>query len=157
MTPATRLYARYIELRHADGDMYPPDRDQFESFLNDPWGCTEYWGFYAGDELLAIAVVDAMLDGLSAIYTFYEPEAEARSLGRFAILWQIEHCRGARPALCLPRLLDSQLSQNGLQGGLPAPGTDDQSPVATRHRRPYREFLSGSPVLPVAGSRRRAT
>jgi arginyl-tRNA--protein-N-Asp/Glu arginylyltransferase len=87
------LYARYIELRHADGDMYPPDRDQFESFLNDPWGCTEYWGFYAGDELLAIAVVDAMLDGLSAIYTFYEPEAEARSLGRFAILWQIEHCR----------------------------------------------------------------
>ena len=34
------LYDAYIRQRHADGDMYPPDRDQFESFLNNPWGCS---------------------------------------------------------------------------------------------------------------------
>lgn len=87
------LYQRYIEQRHADGDMYPPDRAQFESFLNNPWGCTEYHAFYAGERLLAVAVVDEMLDGLSAIYTFYDPDEGRRALGRFAILWQIERCR----------------------------------------------------------------
>lgn len=87
------LYDRYIRARHADGDMYPPDRDQFDSFLNDPWGCTEYVEFRSAGQLVALAVVDMMLDGVSAIYTFYDPAEEARSLGRYAILWQIEYCR----------------------------------------------------------------
>lgn len=88
------LYARYIDARHADGDMYPPDRDQYESFLNNPWGCTRYFALRdASGATIGIAVVDEMLDGLSAIYTFYDPEEESRSLGRFAILWQIERCR----------------------------------------------------------------
>jgi arginyl-tRNA--protein-N-Asp/Glu arginylyltransferase len=34
-----------------------------------------------------------MLDGLSAIYTFSDPAAEPRSLGRYAVLWQIQHTR----------------------------------------------------------------
>lgn len=87
------LYERYIRERHSDGDMYPPDRDQFESFLNDPWGCTEYVQFRKDGRLVAVAVVDVMIDGLSAIYTFYDPAEDARSLGRFAILWQVERCR----------------------------------------------------------------
>lgn len=87
------LYDRYIRARHADGDMYPPDRDQFESFLNAPWGCTKYFEFRKEDQLLAVSVVDVMLDGFSAIYTFYEPDCEERALGKYAILWQIEHCR----------------------------------------------------------------
>ena len=87
------LYDRYIRARHADGDMYPPDRDQFESFLNEPWGCTEYLQVRAGERLVAVAVVDVMLDGLSAIYTFYDPAEEARSLGAYAILWQIGRCQ----------------------------------------------------------------
>jgi leucyl-tRNA---protein transferase len=87
------LYYRYIEQRHADGDMYPPDREQYHSFLNDAWDCTRYYRFFAGDTLLGIAVVDVLTDGLSAIYTFFEPEEDKRSLGSFAILWQIELAR----------------------------------------------------------------
>lgn len=87
------LYRRYIEQRHADGDMYPPDREQYESFLNNAWDCTRYFCFYEGDSLLALAVVDELMDGLSAIYTFFDPEADQRSLGSFAILWQIERAR----------------------------------------------------------------
>ncbi|HEY7776308.1 MAG TPA: arginyltransferase [Kineobactrum sp.] len=87
------LYYRYIEQRHADGDMFPPDREQYQSFLSDAWNCTRYYRFYNGDRLLAIAVVDTLVDGLSAIYTFFEPEEDRRSLGSFAILWQIEYCR----------------------------------------------------------------
>ncbi|MCB1841893.1 MAG: arginyltransferase [Halioglobus sp.] len=85
------LYHRYICLRHADGDMYPPDRDQYDSFLNRVWDCTHYYRFYAGNgKLVAVAVVDELDDGLSAIYTFFEPGEDRRSLGAYAILWQIE-------------------------------------------------------------------
>lgn len=88
-----QLYARYIEGRHRDGDMYPPSRQQFESFLTREWEITRYFCFYDGARLVAVAVVDAMQNGLSAIYTFYDPELSQRSLGVFAVLWQIEHAR----------------------------------------------------------------
>lgn len=84
------LYRRYIEQRHADGDMYPPDREQYESFLNNAWECTSYFRFYERGKLVAVAVADELLDGMSAIYTFFDPDAGRRSLGAFAILWQIQ-------------------------------------------------------------------
>ena len=90
---AFELYRRYIDQRHSDGDMYPPDREQYLSFLDNAWECTRYFRFYEEGKLTAISVVDELLDGLSAIYTFFDPDAEQRSLGRFAILWQIEKAR----------------------------------------------------------------
>jgi arginyl-tRNA--protein-N-Asp/Glu arginylyltransferase len=87
------LYRRYIEARHSDGDMYPPERDQYLSFLNNAWECTRYYRFYKGEKLVAIAVVDELVDGLSAIYTFFDPDEDRRSLGQFAILWQIEQAQ----------------------------------------------------------------
>lgn len=87
------LYRRYISLRHADGDMYPPEREQFEAFLSNVWDCTRYFRFYDESKLVAVAVADALEDGLSAIYTFFDPEANRRSLGVYAILWQVEQAR----------------------------------------------------------------
>ncbi len=87
------LYHRYICLRHADGDMYPPDREQYEAFLNRVWDCTQYYRFYDGGRLVALAVIDELEDGLSAIYTFFEPGEDRRSLGAYAILWQVEKAR----------------------------------------------------------------
>lgn len=90
---AFELYQNYIESRHSDGDMYPPEREQYESFLSNAWDCTRYYRFYDGDSLIALAVVDELVDGLSAIYTFFDPALDRRSLGGFAILWQIEKAR----------------------------------------------------------------
>jgi arginyl-tRNA--protein-N-Asp/Glu arginylyltransferase len=87
------LYRRYISLRHSDGDMYPPDREQFQAFLNSVWDCTQYFRFYDGGRLIAVAVVDILEDGYSAIYTFFDPQSDKRSLGAFAILWEIEQAR----------------------------------------------------------------
>jgi len=87
------LYARYIEQRHRDGDMYPPTRQQFDSFLTREWDATHFYCFYAAEQLLAVAVVDVLESGLSAIYTFFEPDQQARSLGVFAVLWQIEQAQ----------------------------------------------------------------
>ena len=84
------LYKRYIEQRHADGDMYPPSRDQFSTFLVRDLPFSRFYEFRLGARLVAVAVTDLLPNGLSAVYTFYEPEEERRSLGRFAILWQID-------------------------------------------------------------------
>lgn len=85
-----QLYARYIEQRHNEGDMYPPSRDQFTSFLVD--GSTDSWflEICLGEELVGLAALDLLDDGLSAIYTVFDPEMEQRSLGTYAILWQIQ-------------------------------------------------------------------
>lgn len=82
------LYARYIELRHADGDMYPPTREQFTTFLVRDLPFTWFYEFRLDGRLLAVAVTDVLPNGLSAVYTFYDPQEERRSLGRYAILWQ---------------------------------------------------------------------
>jgi arginine-tRNA-protein transferase len=87
------LYSRYIEQRHRDGDMYPPDREQYDSFLTREWGSTSFVEFRAAGQLLAVAVMDRLENGLSAIYTYYEPAEEKRSLGSYVILWQIERAR----------------------------------------------------------------
>jgi arginine-tRNA-protein transferase len=91
------LYARYIHGRHQDGDMFPPSPDQFRSFLLSPWSDTLFLNTYLGDELLAVAVTDQQPRGLSAIYTFFDPNPHQqggdRSLGVFSILKQIELCR----------------------------------------------------------------
>lgn len=87
------LYANYISRRHQDGDMYPPSIAQYEAFLTREWGVTRYLEFHVGEQLLGVAVCDQLEDGLSAVYTFYDPDQERRSLGVFAILAQIEIAR----------------------------------------------------------------
>lgn len=97
-----QLYERYISAKHRDGDMFPPSADQFSSFLLSDWGNTFFYEFRLQGELMAVAVCDEMQNGLSAVYTFYAPEACERSLGVHAILWQIQEslARGL-PALYL--------------------------------------------------------
>ncbi|MEX0963029.1 MAG: arginyltransferase [Pseudohongiellaceae bacterium] len=84
------LYETYIGQRHNDGDMYPATPEQFEAFIcNKPKG-SRYYSFYQGKTLVAVAVSDVFDTGLSAVYTFFDPRQEKRSLGNYAILWQIE-------------------------------------------------------------------
>ncbi len=92
------LYARYIEARHQTGDMYPPSPRQYREFLTSDWSDSFFIEFYWQERLVAVAVTDELDDGLSAVYTFYEPDLEARSLGTFAILSQIKlsQLRGLR-------------------------------------------------------------
>ena len=80
------LYRLYIEERHADGDMYPPTQEQYTSFLTGEWASVNYYEFRKDDRLLAVSVADVMDNGVSAIYTYFDPFATKRSLGRLAIL-----------------------------------------------------------------------
>lgn len=101
------VYEKYILERHKDGDMYPPSRDQYRSFLVEGQDSTRFLEFslnekalgaanessaheQGGHKVVGIAVVDELVDGLSAIYTFFDPDYEHLSLGSYAVLWQIQ-------------------------------------------------------------------
>lgn len=87
------LYENYINLRHADGDMYPPSREQYSDFLTKEWGITEFLEYRLDGKLIAVSVVDRLANGLSAIYAYFEPDAAKRSLGVFNVLHQIERAK----------------------------------------------------------------
>lgn len=87
------LYQRYINDRHNDGDMYPATAEQFEAFIKTKTVDTKFLKFYLNDELLAVSVTDVLEQGLSAVYTFFDPNHAKRSLGGFAILWQVKMAR----------------------------------------------------------------
>lgn len=91
--PFYQLYADYICARHHDGDMYPPSEEQYRNFLNNGFGTSEFVAFTLEKQLKAVAVIDRLDNGLSAIYTFYDPFDDKRSLGTFAILWQIDYAK----------------------------------------------------------------
>ncbi|MFT4800066.1 MAG: arginine-tRNA-protein transferase [Candidatus Azotimanducaceae bacterium] len=87
------LYERYIAERHSDGDMYPATRDQFKSFLVDGRREAIFFEMIIDRQLAGVAVVDQLDDGLSAIYTFFDPDLSKRGLGSFAVLWIIEEAK----------------------------------------------------------------
>jgi arginyl-tRNA--protein-N-Asp/Glu arginylyltransferase len=91
-----QLYEGYINRRHKDGDMYPATREQFESFLIQQHESTVFYRVRNGEKLVAVMISDILSNGLSAVYTFYDINEQKRSLGNYAILWQIEETRRRR-------------------------------------------------------------
>jgi arginyl-tRNA--protein-N-Asp/Glu arginylyltransferase len=87
------LYQEYIEKRHSDGDMYPATTEQFDAFIRSKAEGSQYYCFYILEKLIAVSVTDILDGGLSAVYTFFDPNLAKRSLGNFVILWQIEQAR----------------------------------------------------------------
>lgn len=85
-----RLYRRYQSARHAGGGMDRDDREQYRAFLLTSRVDSLLLEFRLGDQVIMVSLVDRLLDGLSAVYTFFEPDLPRRSLGVFNILTQIE-------------------------------------------------------------------
>jgi len=94
------LYLRYQRSRHPGGGMDQDSREQYQHFLLHSNVCTDLFEFRMNGKLLMVSLVDRLLDGLSSVYTFFEPDVGPASLGTYNILWQIERCR----ELALPYL-----------------------------------------------------
>ncbi len=89
-----RLFNRYIISRHADGQMAQMTRDEFLSMVENSPIETQLVNYNTSDgRLVATVLTDVQDDGLSAVYSFFDPEENARSLGTFIILDLIERCR----------------------------------------------------------------
>jgi arginyl-tRNA--protein-N-Asp/Glu arginylyltransferase len=87
------LYRRYINNRHNDGSMANPNKSDYHRFLICDWTDTLFYEFRLNRILVAVAVSDVTDSGLSAVYTFFDPDHANRSMGHFAILNQIHETR----------------------------------------------------------------
>lgn len=84
------LYQRYQTARHQPDDAFPISHDDYLQFFDSDWCETWFVEFLISGQLAAVAVVDRVDDGLSAVYTFFDPAFNGYSPGVFAVLWQIE-------------------------------------------------------------------
>ena len=85
-----QLYERYLQSRHENGGMDDTTPDKYRGFLTCDWMDTRFVEFRLNEELVAVAVTDFMHDSLSALYTYFHPDMNERSLGTYAILWQLQ-------------------------------------------------------------------
>lgn len=89
-----RLFRRYVRSRHGDGDMAVMDRRDYTSMVLASPVDTSIVEFRDSDgELVAACLTDRLPDGLSAVYSFFDPDQSRRSLGSFMVLWLIEEAR----------------------------------------------------------------
>jgi arginine-tRNA-protein transferase len=83
-------------------------REQYQHFLLHSNVATDLIEFREGRVLRMVSLVDRLADGLSSVYTFFEPGIRGTSFGTYNILWQIDRCRDLRlPYLYLGYWIDA--------------------------------------------------
>ena len=95
------LYQRYQRARHRNGGMDNDDREAYRTFLLQSHIDTLLVEFrdsfdQAQDgqgKLRMVSVIDLLNDGLSSVYTFFDPDVPGAHFGVYNVLWQIELCK----------------------------------------------------------------
>ncbi|MDR3463423.1 MAG: arginyltransferase [Beijerinckiaceae bacterium] len=93
------LFRGYLDARHGDGGMADMTVLDYSMMIEDShvesrvieYRLTGPSG--SPGALVAVCLTDILADGLSMVYSFYEPEEKTRSLGTFMILDHIERAR----------------------------------------------------------------
>ena len=87
------LYRTYQSVRHPGDSMDSPDPEKYQKFLTESGVDTFMIELRIGRRLLSVSVLDHVANGLSAVYTFYDPAESYRSPGILTILRQSELAR----------------------------------------------------------------
>ena len=94
------LFRRYLEARHGGGGMTQMSYVDYEYMVEDTPVQSVLVEYRLDSEpakpLIAVALTDVMPDGLSMVYSFYDPDRPARGLGNFVILDHIQQVRSTR-------------------------------------------------------------
>ncbi|MDR0481087.1 MAG: arginyltransferase [Gallionellaceae bacterium] len=88
------LYRRYQAARHRDSDMDSKSPEQYRNFLLQSHVDSVLVEFREADGALRmVSLIDILDDGVSSVYTFYDPDVAGASYGTYNITWQIDLCR----------------------------------------------------------------
>jgi arginine-tRNA-protein transferase len=97
------LFRAYLDARHRDGGMADMSVLDYAMMVEDSHVETRIIEYRKrgvdtgitgrGEELIAVALTDVLSDGLSMVYSFFEPSQQSRSLGTFMILDHITRAR----------------------------------------------------------------
>jgi len=90
------LFALYQRSRHRDSDMAAMTYDDYRGMVEESTVRTAIVEYREPEgALVAVSLIDRLDDGMSAVYSFYDPTHRRRSLGTWCILWLVEECRRA--------------------------------------------------------------
>ena len=87
-----RLYLRYQARRHPGG-MAEDSETQYRQFLLASPLETRLLEFMEDEALRMVSIIDVLDDGLSAVYTFFDPDISGASFGVYNVLWQACLCQ----------------------------------------------------------------
>jgi leucyl-tRNA---protein transferase len=89
-----RLFIAYQHSRHRDSEMAAMTYSDYRGMIEDTALRTAVVEFRDADrKLVAVSLIDTLDDGISAVYTFYDPACRPGGLGTWSILWLVEECR----------------------------------------------------------------
>lgn len=88
-----RLYRRYQSSRHAGGGMDQDDREQYRNFLLMSRVDSALLEYTLDGRVVMVSLADRLLDGLSAVYAFYDPDLTRRGLGVYNVLTLVDLSR----------------------------------------------------------------
>ena len=96
------LFRAYLNARHADGEMSAMSFDEYRAMIEDGPVQSRLLEIRENGALKGVMLIDDLDDGLSAVYSFFDPSEADKSLGTFMILRLVEEAaRNGRPYVYL--------------------------------------------------------